>query len=361
MAARAGEDTRMRLGAFVVALLIAVLAVVGVRWISTSRGARPASDAIVIKFSYVTTDATPKGKAAIRFKELAEARTGGRVKVELYPNSILYKDKEELEALQMGAVQMLAPAAAKFSPLGFKEFEVFDLPYILPDEAAVRKVTQGPVGKDLLARLGKQNLVGLAYWDNGFKVMTANRPLRHPADFRGLKMRIQSSKVLEAQMRRLKVLPQVLAFSESYQALQTGVVDGTENSISNIYSQKMHEVQSDLTVSYHGYISYVVIVNKRFWDGLPPDIRGQLQSAMDEATDYGNAISAAENAAALESIRKAGHTRIIGLTPAEQAEWRAALMPVHAQMARRIGPELLQQVYAATGAAPALAAAGSTP
>jgi C4-dicarboxylate-binding protein DctP len=217
-------------------------------------------------------------------------------------------------------------------------------------------VTDGAVGKSLLKRLEKQGLVGLAYWDNGFKVMTANRPLRHPDDFRGLKMRIQSSKVLEAQMRHLKVMPQVMAFSESYQALQTGVVDGTENSISNIYTQKMHEVQSDLTVSYHGYIAYVVIVNKRFWDGLPADVRGQLQEAMDEATRYGNAISAAENAASLEAIRKAGHTRIIGLTAEEQAEWRRALAPVHAEMAQRIGPELLQQVYAATGRAPALAA-----
>jgi C4-dicarboxylate-binding protein DctP len=349
----------MRLGAFVAAFLVIVLAVVGVRW-ATSGGARTGgSDAIVLKFSYVTTNDTPKGKAALKFKALAEAKTGGRVKVELYPNSILYKDKEELEALQMGAVQMLAPSLAKFSPLGLKEFEVFDLPYVLADEAAVRKVTLGPVGKGLLARLEKQGLVGLAYWDNGFKVMTANRPLRDPADFRGLKMRIQSSKVLEAQMRHLKVMPQVMAFSESYQALQTGVVDGTENSPSNIYTQKMHEVQSHLTLSNHGYIGYAVIVNKKFWDGLPADVRAQLADAMAEATEYGNAIAQAENAAALEAIRKAGHTEITVPTPAEQAEWRAALMPVHAEMARRIGPELLQQVYAATGRAPALAAAGS--
>src|SRR5262249_14267866 len=214
---------------------------------------------IIIKFSHVVAPDTPKGKGLLKFKELAEKYTNGKVVVEVYPNSQLYKDNEELQALQLGAVQMLAPSLAKFGPLGVKEFEVFDLPFILPDKKALRKVTDGPLGKKLLGMLEPKGIKGLAYWDNGFKVMSANKPLRVPEDFRGLKMRIQSSKVLEAQMRALGAIPQVMAFSEVYQALQTGVVDGTENTPSNEYTQKMHEVQKYTTLSDHGYIGYAVI------------------------------------------------------------------------------------------------------
>src|SRR5690242_4473029 len=247
-----------------------------------------AQEPIVIKFSHVVASDTPKGRGAERFKQLAEQLTKGRVKVEVYPNSTLYKDKEELEALQLGSVQMLAPSLAKFGPLGVKEFEVFDLPYILPDKAALNKVTQGALGKKLLGLLQAKGIVGLAYWDNGFKDMSANKKLLLPADFRGLKMRIQSSKVLEAQMRALGAIPQVMAFSEVYQALATGVVDGTENPPSNEYTQKMHEVQKYTTRSGHGYVGYAVITNKKFWDGLPADIRASLEKAMKEATDFAN-------------------------------------------------------------------------
>src|SRR6195952_1725097 len=187
-----------------------------------------AQQPIVVKFSHVVAPDTPKGKGAQRFKELAEKYTNGRVKVEVYPNSQLYKDKEEVEALQLGAVQMLAPSLAKFGPLGVREFEVFDLPYILPDKAALTRITTGPIGKSLLDKLEPKGIKGLAYWDNGFKIMTSNKPMHKVADFQGLKMRIQSSKVLEAQMRALGAIPQVLAFSEVYQAMQTGVVDGNE-------------------------------------------------------------------------------------------------------------------------------------
>jgi C4-dicarboxylate-binding protein DctP len=299
---------------------------------------------IVIKFSHVTTTDTPKGHAAERFKELAEKATKGRVKVDIYPNSQLYKDKEELEALQLGAVQMLAPSLAKFGPLGVKEFEVFDIPYIFPTKQALYKVTEGPVGKELMKKLEPKGITGLAYWDNGFKVMSANKPLHTPADFKGLKMRIQSSKVLDAQMRALGANPQVMAFSEVYQALQTGVVDGTENTPSNVYTQKMHEVQSHLTVSNHGYIGYAVIVNKKFWDGLPADIRSALDGAMKEATKYANEISQKENDAALEGIRKAGKTKIYELNEQQQGEWRKALLPVQKEMEGRIGKEIIEAI-----------------
>jgi len=312
--------------------------------VALSMNAAWAQAPIVIKFSHVVATDTPKGQAAERFKEQAEKLTKGRVKVEVYPNSQLYKDKEELEALQLGAVQMLAPSLAKFGPLGVKEFEAFDLPYIFPSKAALYAVTEGPIGKGLLKKLEPKGITGLAYWDNGFKIMSANKPLHVPADFRGQKMRIQSSKVLDAQMRALGANPQVLAFSEVYQALQTGVVDGTENPPSNMYTQKMHEVQKHLTVSNHGYLGYAVIVNKKFWDGLPADIRAQLEQAMRDATTFEKAIAQRDNDLALEAIRKAGKTTIYNLTPAEQAQWRQALLPVHKQMEGRIGKDLIQAI-----------------
>jgi C4-dicarboxylate-binding protein DctP len=298
---------------------------------------------IVIKFSHVVAPDTPKGKGSLKFKELAEKYTNGKVVVEVYPNSQLYKDNEELQALQLGAVHMLAPSLAKFGPLGVREFEVFDLPFILPSKAALRKVCDGPLGAKLMKLLEPKGIVGLAYWDNGFKDMSANKPLLMPADFRGLKMRIQSSKVLEAQMRALGAIPQVMAFSEVYQALATGVVDGTENPPSNEYTQKMHEVQKYTMLSEHGYVGYAVIVNKRFWDGLPADIRAALSKAMKEATDFTNDIAGKENDEALEEIRKSGKSQIITLTPEQKAAWRKALEPVYAEMTGRVGKAIMDE------------------
>ncbi|SFH88885.1 C4-dicarboxylate-binding protein DctP [Collimonas sp. OK307] len=303
-----------------------------------------AQSPIVIKFSHVVANDTPKGKAALRFKELAEKATNGRVKIEVYPNSTLYKDKEEMEALQLGAVQMLAPSLAKFGPLGVKEFELFDLPYIFPGRDVLDDVTQGAIGKELFKKLEPKGITGLAYWDNGFKVMSANKPLHLPADFKGLKMRIQSSKVLDAQMRVLGANPQVLAFSEVYQALQTGVVDGTENPPSNLYTQKMYEVQKYVAMSNHGYLGYAVIVNKKFWDGLPADIRSALDGAMKETTKYANTIAQQENDSAMEAIRKSGKTTVYNLTDEEKTQWRKALLPVQKQMENRIGKDLITAV-----------------
>jgi C4-dicarboxylate-binding protein DctP len=312
-------------------------------------GPAPAQAQIVIKFSHVVASDTPKGKAAEKFKELAEKYTDGKVKVEVYPNSTLYKDKEELEALQLGAVQMLAPSNSKFGPIGVREFEVFDLPYVLPDLTTLRKVTDGPLGAKLLKLLDAKGMTGLAYWDNGFKQMSANKKLVTPDDYKGLKFRIQSSKVIEAQFRSLGAIPQVMAFGEVYQALQTGVVDGQENTWSNIYTQKMHEVQKYATVTNHGYIGYVVVVNKKFWDGLPADIRTQLDKAMKEATAFGNGQSAKENEDALEAIRKSGKTEIINLTPEQDAAMRKAMDPVYKDVASRVGQPLIDEFIKETG------------
>jgi C4-dicarboxylate-binding protein DctP len=308
---------------------------------------------IVIKFSHVVANDTPKGHAAEYFKKKAEELTKGRVRIEVYANSTLYKDKEEMEALQIGAVQMLAPSLAKFGPLGVKEFEVFDLPYIFDGYDDLHKVTQGPMGRMMLDKLDAKGVKGLAYWDNGFKSFSANKPLKTPADFKGLKMRIQSSKVLEAEMRSLGSLPQVLAFSEVYQALQTGVVDGTENPISNLYTQKMHEVQKHLTLTEHGYLGYAVITNKKFWEGLPADIRKQLDDAMDQSTRYANQIAKMENDKALESVKKSGKTEVYTPTVAEKLAFKKIMVKTHTEMESRIGKDLIKSIYKETGFDPA--------
>ena len=308
-----------------------------------------AQQPIVIKFSHVVAADTPKGKAAEMFAKKAGELTGGKVKVEVYANSTLYKDKEEMEALQLGAVQMLAPSLAKFGPLGVKEFEVFDLPFIFGSYDDLHKVTNGAVGKNLLSKLEPKGIKGLAFWDNGFKAFSANTPIKTPADLKGKKMRIQSSKVLEEQMRSIGSLPQVMAFSEVYQALQTGVVDGTENPISNLYTQKMHEVQKHLALTDHGYLGYAVIVNKKFWDGLPADVRGQLEQAMKEATAYANKIAQEENDMALEGVKKSGKTTVYVPTKEERMAFKKAMAPVHVKMADRVGKDLLQSIYKETG------------
>jgi C4-dicarboxylate-binding protein DctP len=304
---------------------------------------------IVIKFSHVVAADTPKGKASEFFAKRAAELTKGKVKVEVYANSSLYKDKEELEALQIGAVQMLAPSLAKFGPLGVKEFEAFDFPFIFDDTADLHKITQGAVGASLLSKLEPRGIKGLAFWDNGFKSFSANTPIKSAADMKGKKFRIQSSKVLEEEIRSVGGIPQVMAFSEVYQALQTGVVDGTENPISNFYTQKMHEVQKHLSITNHGYLGYAVIANKKFWDGLPPDVHAQLEQAMKEATVYANKIAQEENDAALEGVKKSGKTTVYVLTKDERLALKKAMAPVHIKMADRVGKEMLQTIYKETG------------
>ncbi len=330
----------------------AVLAGLGLWW-GLSGGAHAQHEPIVIKFSHVVAADAPKGKGAEYFRKLVEERAHGRVRVEVYPNSTLFKDKEELEALQLGSVQMLAPSVSKFGPMGVKEFEAFDLPYLFDDYDSLHKVARGPIGQSMFKRLHAHGFVGLAFWDNGFKEFTANRPLRRPEDFKGLKFRIKSSKVLEAQMRAVGAVPQVMAFSEVYQALETGVVDGAENTPTNILTQKMHEVQKFLTLTHHGYDGYVVVVNAAFWQSLPPDIRAILEQALADATRYVDEISQRDNDDAIEAIRKSGRTQVIELTPDERRALKKAMLPVHRQMEDRIGRGLVESIYQATGFDPA--------
>jgi C4-dicarboxylate-binding protein DctP len=307
------------------------------------------AEPIVIRFSHVVAVDTPKGKAAEYFKKRAEELTHNQVKVEIYPNSTLYNDKEGIEALQIGAIQMLAPSLAKFGPLGVKGFEVFDLPYIFNSYDDLHKVTQGSVGRGLLERLSPKGIKGLSYWDNGFKVFSSNKPISSVDEFKGQKMRIQSSKILDAQMRALGALPQVMAFSEVYQALQTGVVDGTENPPSNLYTKKMYEVQKYVRVSNHGYLGYALITNKKFWDSLPDEVRSQLEQAIKESTEYGNKIAKEKNEQDLESVRKSGKCEVFVPNAEEQQAMKKALIKVHEEMGDRVGKDLIKQVYQATG------------
>jgi C4-dicarboxylate-binding protein DctP len=290
----------------------------------------------------VVAEETPKGLAANRFKVLVEQRSGGRIGVQVFPNGQLYGDHDEMQALQLGAVDLVAPSLSKFGRIGLPEFELFDLPFIFDDLAAVRRITLGPLGQKLLKGLQRQGLVGLGFFDNGFKQMSANRPLLAPVDFAGLRMRVQASRVIAAQMRALGARPVTLAFSETRQALATGVVDGTENPISNFWTQAMHEVQSDLSLTEHGYLGYAVVTNKRFWQHLSDADRQLINAAMQEALSYANQIADAQNDKALTALRGTGTTRIHNLTLAQRARLRLTVQPVHQDLERRIGPSWLQ-------------------
>jgi C4-dicarboxylate-binding protein DctP len=315
-------------------------------------GPARADGPIIIKFSHVVSPDAPKGKAALLFKELAEKYTDGRVKVEVYPNSSLYKDKEELEALQLGSVQLLAPSISKFGPLGVKEFDVFDLPFLMNDDAHARQMMASPVMAELNNKLEAKDVSPLAYWDNGSHDYTCNRPLILPEDFRGLKLRIQGSKVQDAVARELGALPQIIAFGALYQALQTGVVDGEDNVPSNIWTQKFYNVQKHLTISNHARLTYALVTNKRFWNSLPEDVRKHLDRAVKETSDFFNATAEKDNADALEKIKASGKTDVHVLTAAEKKAWIAKLMPVHAEMQSRFGKEFIERIYKASGFTP---------
>jgi C4-dicarboxylate-binding protein DctP len=331
--------TRWLAGAFAVAALAAF-------------GPTSAQTPIVIQFSHVVTPDTAKGKAALRFKELAESRTGGKVRVEIFPNSQLYKDREELDALRLGAVQMIAPSLSKLASLSGGDFEVFDLPFLFKDRAAFRAVVDGPVGASLLKKLEPHGVKGLAFWDNGFKVFSANRPLQSVDDFKTQKIRIQASRVLVTQMKTLGAQASVLPLTSVYESLRSGQLDGQENTPTNIVTQRLHEVQTHLTVSNHGYLAYAVIVNKPFWDKLPSDVRITLEGAMRDASTYENSIAAAENSKALERIKTSGKLTVHTATPKELEQWRTTLLPVYKEAQGWISLETLTALNALNGPPP---------
>ena len=307
-------------------------------------GAGRAAAGTTIRLSHVVAPDTPKGLTLERFRALVEARSSQRLRVQIYPQGQLYGDQDEMQALQLGAIDMVAPSLSKFGPIGFPEFELFDLPFLFDSVADVRRLTQGPVGQRLLDRLGRQRLLGLGFFDNGFKHMSANRPLLEPADFVGLRMRVQASRVIAQQMRTLGANPVTLPFSETRRALESGVVDGTENPVSNFWTQNMQAVQKDLSLTQHGYLGYAVVTHQRFWLNLPGADRALVQQALREALDYGNSIADAHNDKALAALRASGAVRIHTPSAAQRQRFKAAVMPVQADLARRIDPAWLSAV-----------------
>ena len=316
-------------------------------WLIQGQGAAAAAT-IVIKFPHAVSPSTPKGRGAQMFRDRVAERLGGRVVVEVYPSAQLMGDDDSLEALAFGEIQMIAVSLSKFDRLT-KKFQVFDLPFLFEDIAAVERFQASPVGRSLLTTIENRGFLGLAFWHNGMKHFSAPKPLRKPGDASGLKFRVQVSDVLVEQIRQIGGNPQKMAFSEVYQALQTGAVDGQENTWSNIYSQKFHEVQDYIMVTNHGFIGYFVAVNPRFWRSLPGDIRAELEAIMAEVTSTVNALSTDINADAKQKVIDAGSTQIIELSGDEITVWRQAMMPVWDRFEDQIGPEILDAAKAASG------------
>lgn len=305
-------------------------------------GVAQAQQPIVIKFSHVVADKTPKGQAALKFKELAEKYLPGKVQVQVFPNSQLFGDGQELDALLLGDVQFIAPSLSKFDRYT-KKLQVFDLPFMFEDLAAVDRFQHSATGKALLDSMTGKGIKGLAYWHNGMKQLSTNKAqLKRPEDVKGLKFRIQPSDVLEAQFRALGANPQKMAFAEVYQALQTGVVDGQENTWSNIYTQKFYEVQKTIAETNHGVIDYMVITNAKWWDGLPADVKAGLTKAMDEATAFGNKLANDINQRDKKVIADAGKAKIQQLSKDDLAAWQKAMAPVWKKFEGGIGKDLIE-------------------
>lgn len=309
----------------------------------------PAHALLTIRFAHVVVEDTPKGLAVQRFAQLVAERAPGRIRVVIYPNAQRYGDADEIEALRVGAVEMLAPSLSKFGRVGFPEFELFDLPFLFDNLTEVRQLTEGPLGQRMLAGLGRQGLVGLGYLDNGFKQMSANRPLLQPTDFRGLRMRVQGSWVIAAQMRALGATPVTLSFSQTREALRRQIVQGTENPLSNFWTQRMDREQSHLSLTQHAYLGYAVITSQRFWRSLSEADRMLLAQALREALAHGNQIADQQNDKALNALRYAGTTQVHTLSPTQRAGLRAAVQPVYEQLGQRIGPMWLSDVQQALG------------
>jgi len=298
------------------------------------------ADPIVIKFSHVVADNTPKGQAALKFKELAEKRFPGKVEVQVFPNSQLFGDGKEMEALLLGDVQIVAPSLSKFSKYT-KKLQIFDLPFLFDDLSAVDRFQNSPKGHELLASMEGKGITGLGFLHNGMKQYSANVPLHKPSDAKGLKFRIQASDVLEEMFKAVGGNPQKIAFAEVYQSLQSGVVDGTENPWSNTYTKKFYEVQKYITESDHGVLDYIVATNAKWWNGLPAEIRKGLDEAMHEAIAYGNKIAFTEDDDYRAKVIASKKTEIIKLTKAEKEQWRNAMKPVWTKFEGEIGKDLI--------------------
>ncbi|MBT1120969.1 DctP family TRAP transporter solute-binding subunit [Stutzerimonas nitrititolerans] len=304
------------------------------------------ADPILIKFSHITADSTPKGQGALMFQKLVHERLPGQVEVQVFANSSLYGDGKEMEALLMNQVQMLAPAPSKLEQYT-KQLQLFDLMFLFDDMAAAQRFQQSEKGRAMLKSMEDKGITGLAYWLNGMRQFTANKPLREPADARGQKFRVQPSDLQAAQYTALRAVPRKMAFAEIYQGLQTGVVNAQDNPWSNIYSQKYYEVQQYMTESNHGIGNYLLITNTKFWNGLPTPVRGELEAIIEEVTAEVNRQAEALNEEARQGIVASGKSEILVLTDEERAKWREAVQPAWAKFEDEIGKDLIEAAQAA--------------
>lgn len=303
-----------------------------------------AADPMTIKFSHVVAENTPKGQMAIKFKELVEQRMPGKVIVEVFPSSQLFGDGKELEAMILGDVQLIAPALSKFERFT-KKLQIFDLPFLFKDMAAVEKFQQSDKGQELLSSMESKGLIGLGYLHNGMKQLSSSKPIKVPADAAGLKFRIMTSDVLAAQFQALDAIPIKKPFSEVFTLLQTKAIDGQENTYSNIFSQKYYEIQPYITETNHGLLDYMLVTSKEFWMGLPEDIRAGLTTAMKEAVAYGNEIAGAKDLEDRQKIIDSRRSEIITLTDAERDLWVGAMKPVWKEFEEEIGKDLIDAAY----------------
>jgi C4-dicarboxylate-binding protein DctP len=307
---------------------------------------------IVVRFSLIAPDASPRGRAAQRFREVAERLTHGRVRVQVFGDSSLYVARDELEALQLGAVEVVCANLHTFSALGLSDFDAFELPYLFSSYESVHRVTEGPIGAAMLARLREKGIEGLAFWDAGFKQWTANRALRTPQDIRGLAIRTTYSRVSDAELKAVGAVPQSMSYSQVLPSLKSGVLDGTELSLPFVLDGRIDELQRYLTLSSHAYLGSALVVNRRFWEKLPRDIRAALAEAAAEATRVANEATRREEEAALATLRERGHMQVVALTPIERAQWKRAFMPVHREVEKRMAPGTLDAIYRAAGFVP---------
>ncbi|EMT53191.1 C4-dicarboxylate ABC transporter substrate-binding protein [Brevibacillus borstelensis AK1] len=299
-------------------------------------------DRLIIKFSHVVAENTPKGLAVERFSQLVKEKSNGRIEVQVFPNGILYSDITEYDALRNGDIQMIAPA---FSNLADKipEWSVLDLPFAFRDETDVEEAFNGEIGRLLFESLEPFDMKGMAFWNNGFKQMTSNRPIRRPEDFKGQRFRIIQSKVLEAQFQALGAKGYGAPFTDVYQKLASGQVDGQENTISNIYTRRLYQVQRYMTLSNHGYLGYAVIMNKQFWEDLPPETQTIIQEALKETTAYSNQQALAINEQQWNQLQKMP-LEIHKLTAEETEVWQAAMKSVYDAFAPVIGPAIMKEL-----------------
>lgn len=304
------------------------------------------AEQIEIKFSHVVAENTPKGQMALKFKALVEERLAGQVVVKVFPNSQLFGDNKVLEAMQLGDVQLAAPSLSKFKKYT-KKLQVFDLPFLFNDMAAVERFQQGEHGQKLLNSIKRKGLQGLGYLHNGMKQLSSSAEMATPADLKGKKFRIMSSDVLAAQFHAVDAVPVKKPFSEVFTLLQTKAIDGQENTWSNIYSKKFFEVQEHITESNHGVLDYLVVTSRDFWYSIPKDIRKDVKTALDEAIAYGNEIASQKSEVDKQRIADSKRATIKELTNEERQQWVEAMKPVWKRFEKQIGKKVIDAAIAA--------------